>query len=45
MRNVRYLHTHEVVSGPKDNVYVTVTFKRSGETASDSQFQVEVSIN
>ena len=44
VRNVRNQHLHETVSGPKDNVNVTVTFDRSSGSIGDSQFQVAFSI-
>ena len=44
MRRVRYQHLHETVSGPKDNVYVTVSFDRSSKSISDAQFEVPFSI-
>ena len=38
--NDSYQQRHETVSGPKDNVHVTVSFDRSSESIRDAQFNV-----
>ena len=43
MGNVSQQHVHKTVSGPKDKVYITVSFDRSSTTVGDALFEVAFS--